>query len=224
MAPVPGGCGTDLARSPRRYPPRGLDADVNVRIHSSFLRHARTLALAAAGVLVACIPATAQSSGDGGPWWSVSASAAGARLTCDFCDPARDLGAAVDLAMGVHVGSAARFGIAAGGWSHVQDETRESVLRAGLTGQIHPITGSGFHLIGGLGWSGYRAGDLASDVVRVSLGAGWDLPIPVGERWRVGSMVLLDAASFGGLRGGETPVASEVGLSVMRFGVYVRRR
>ena len=182
------------------------------------------MAFVAVGVLAVSLPASAQETNDGGPWWSVSASAAGARLTCDFCDPARDLGAAVDLAMGIHIGPHARVGIAAGGWSHVQDETRESVVRAGLTGQIHPVAGSGFHLIGGLGWSGYRAGDLASDVVRVSLGAGWDLPVPVGDRWRIGNVVLLDAASFGGLRGGETPVASEVGLSVVRFGVYVRRR
>ena len=110
----------------------------------------------------------------------------------------------------------------AGGYGPCRDDPAR--LARASPGMDGTIAGSGFHLIGGLGWSGYRAGDLASDVVRVSLGAGWDLPIPVGERWRVGSMVLLDAASFGGLRGGETPVASEVGLSVVRFGVYVRRR
>jgi len=161
---------------------------------------------------------------DRGSWWAVGVGAGGTRLTCDFCDAARDVGGSVDFAMGLRAGAQGRLGIEVGGWSHHQEDVRESVLRAGVVGQLHPRPGSGLHLIGGLGWSGYRASDLASDVVRVSLGVGWDLPIPVGSRWTVGNSLVLDAASFGRLRSGETSVAGEVGFSVLRFGAYVRRR
>ena len=107
-------------------------------------------------------------------------------------------------------------------WTHGDGEVRESVYRAGLTAQLHPRAGSGLHVLAGLGWSGYRAEGFGYDAARLTLGAGWDLPL--GGPWVLGNSVTLDAASFGSLRNEAAQVASSVGLSVVRFGVYIRRQ
>ena len=148
--------------------------------------------------------------------------AAGTRLTCDLCERGRDLGPSVELAAGTYAGEGFRVGVDGGMWSHLQDDVREAVYRAGITAQVHPRSGSGLYLAGGLGWSGYRSGSFRIDTPRVSVGAGWDLPLASG--WVVGNSVLLDAASFGSLKNGSVAVARGVGLSVVRFGVYLRRR
>ncbi len=147
--------------------------------------------------------------------------AGSARLTCDLCQPARDLGPSLDVVVGTFAAPTLRLGVEGGLWTHVDGEVRETVYRAGVQAALHPRVGSGFHLIGGLGWSGYRAEAFGYDAARLTLGVGWDLPIP--GPWIVGNSVTLDAASFGSLRNESTAVARDVGLSVVRFGVYVRR-
>ena len=72
------------------------------------------------------------------------------------------------------------------------------------------------------GGPGYRAEGFGYDAARLTLGAGWDLPL--GGPWVLGNSVTLDAASFGSLRNEAAQVASSVGLSVVRFGVYIRRQ
>ena len=80
------------------------------------------------------------------------------RLSCTICDPARELGPAVGAALGTYANPNLRVGIEGGLWANDDGDVRETVYRAGLAAQLHPRPGSGLHLSGGLGWSGYRAG------------------------------------------------------------------
>jgi hypothetical protein len=155
-------------------------------------------------------------------WWRVSVEAGGARLTCDLCDRRRDLGGALSVAFGAHASSSVRVGVEGGGWTRKEDGVRESVHEAGIVAEIHPWPERGLHLVGGLGWSGFRAGDFSLDAPRVRVGAGWDFPVTAS--WVVGNRVVLDAASFASLEGEGASVARSVGLSVVRFGVYARHR
>ena len=157
-----------------------------------------------------------------GTWWTVSVEAAGARLTCDLCDRSRDLGAGVGASFGSYASPALRLGVDGSVWSHRAGDVRERVWAAGIVAELHPRVGSGLHLIGGAGWSGYRAGGFSHDAPSIRLGLGWDLPLSAG--WVVGNRVVLDAASFGSLDADGTTVAGAVGLSVLRFGLYLRHR
>jgi hypothetical protein len=170
-------------------------------------------------------------SAPGGMWWSVSAAAGGARLACDICDPTRDAGPALEGAIGTYASPAVRVGVDAGAWTFREDDFRETILTAGVVAEVHPRRGSGLHLIGGLGWSGYRANDtdpapdqegFQYDGVRLRLGAGWDLPLT--SSWSAGNRVTVDAASLGTLKDEGTPIARSVGLSVVRFAIYLRHR
>lgn len=143
-------------------------------------------------------------------------------LSCTICDPERELGPAVSAAFGTYANRVLRVGLEAGGWAHDDGDIREKVYRAGVVAQLHPRPGSGLHIVGGLGWSGYRAELYTYDAVRMTLGAGWDLPLT--GSWIVGNRVLLDAASFGSLQNEQGAVATSVGLSVLTLGIYVRRR
>ena len=188
----------------------------------------RTLCLA---LLTLALPADVSGQGVAAPgtgflrgdsWWSVTLSVAAARLTCDLCEPSRDVGPSLDVVVGAFAGPHLRVGLEGGVWSHGGEELRESVYRAGVTGQLHPTPGSGLHALAGVGWSGYRAGTFAYDAARLTVGAGWDFP--QGDEWVVGGSVTLDAASFGSLANEAEEVAQAVGLSVVRFGIYVRRQ
>lgn len=188
------------------------------------LKHARAL-FAVGCVLFAttaapAIAQTAQSAG--GVWWEVSAGAGGTRLTCPLCDPKRELGPAIGGALGAYANPRLRLGIEGGGWTKRDDGDRETVYRAGLVSQLHPRPNSGLHVIAGLGWSGYRTEEITYDAVRLTLGAGWDLPLT--RAWSVGNRLTVDASSHAALKEGETEIANPVGLSVLRFGVYLRKR
>jgi len=170
-------------------------------------------------------------SGPSGMWWSLSAAAAGARLACDICDPTRDAGPALEVAIGTHASPQVRVGVDAGAWTFRDDDFRERIITAGVVAEVHPRPGSGLHLIGGLGWSGYRANvvDPAPDQLgfeydglRLRLGAGWDLPLTTS--WSVGNRLTVDASSLGTLKDEEVPIARSVGLSVVRFAIYLRHR
>ncbi len=167
----------------------------------------------------------------GGMWWSASAAAAGARLACDICDPTRDAGPALEAAVGTYASSAVRVGIDGGWWTFREDDFREQVMTAGVVAEVHPRPGSGLHLIGGLGWSGYRANDtdpapdqkgFSYDALRLRLGVGWDLPLT--SSWSVGNRVTLDASSLGTLKDEDETIARAVGLSVVRVAIYLRHR
>ncbi len=184
----------------------------------------RTALIAASLAAAAFLPSAlrAQSGEASGLWWAASVQAGGSRLTCDVCDPSRDLGGALEAAVGSYASPQVRVGVEFGGWTRKEDGIREDVYSAGVVAEVHPAPTRGFHLVGGLGWAGYRAGDFTVDAPRVRLGAGWDFPIT--DSWLVGNRILLDAGSFATLTNDGDSVANDVGLSVVRFGVYVRHR
>ena len=166
-----------------------------------------------------------------GLWIEASLGAAGARLTCDICDPSRDRGQTLGLAFGTRANDATRVGVDLGGFTFRDGDFRESVFTAGIHAAVYPTPQSGLHLVGGLGWTGYRAGDVdaepdddgfAYDAVRLRLGLGWDFPLTSG--WDVGNQLLLDASSLGTLNDEGSPIAESVGLSVVRFSIHLRRR
>ena len=113
------------------------------------------------------------------------------------------------------------MGVEGGGWSHDDDGEREKVYRAGVVAQLSPLLGRGLYLLGGFGWSGYRAGGFRYDAPRISVGAGWDLPVTGG--WIIGSQLVLDASSFGSLKNEEDIVARRVGLSTIRLSIHLRQ-
>ena len=154
--------------------------------------------------------------------WGFTFGAGGTRLTCDICQPSRDLGPSVDVMVGAYASPDLRVGIEAGGWTHDDDGVRETVYRAGVVSHLVPIRGRGLFLAGGFGWTRYTAEGFSYDAPRVSVGAGWDLPFVPG--WVIGNQLMLDAASWGSLKNEDTTVARRVGLSTLRVSVHVRKR
>lgn len=158
----------------------------------------------------------------GSVWFAASVGGAGARLTCDLCQPARDLGPSINLSIGAYASPRIRVGIEGGWWSHDEGDSRESVYRAGIVAHLIPNADKGLYLLGGFGWSGYRVESFRYDAPRLTLGVGWDLPLT--DRWAVGNSLTLDAASFGTLKNDEATLARSVGLSLVRLSVGIRRR
>lgn len=155
-------------------------------------------------------------------WAEVTIGGAGARLTCDLCQTARDVGPAITLAVGAYASPQLRVGLEAGRWTYEDQAVREHVHTFGLVAHLIPNTRRGLYFLGGIGWSGYRAGDFSYDAPRVTVGAGWDLPIH--GRWVVGNVVAIDAASFAALKNENLTVARNVGLSSVRVSLQLRRR
>ena len=156
-----------------------------------------------------------------GTWWEVAAGAGSGRITCEICDPSRESGWAASLAVGSYANAGLRVGLEGSAWTAEERNGRESVYGAGVVLQLHPRPRSGLHVVGGLGWSGYRAEGNQYDAARLTLGAGWDLPL-FGS-WTVGNRLVLDAASHFPLRGGEAVVEPAAGLSVLKWHIYLRK-
>lgn len=183
-------------------------------------------ALALALGLGPAAPVAAQTgsdaSGDSGRWWALTVGAGSTRFTCDLCTPERDSGPWAGLAIGASASEAVKVGVEGGFWTHLDDGTREWVWRAGVVAHVYPRAGSGLHLIGGGGWAAYRAEEVRYDAGRLTVGVGWDLPLTPG--WLVGNSITLDAASFGSLKNERVTIDRDVGVSVLRIGVFLKRR
>lgn len=157
-----------------------------------------------------------------GVWWSAGLGAGAVHFTCDLCAGDRDTGPLLRFAVGSEARSGLRVGVTAGGWTHVDGDVRETIYQAGLIARLEPTPGGRFHLIGGLAWTGYRAGDFDYDAPSLTLGAGLDFPVT--GPWLLSNALLLDAASFARLRNDGEVAARDVGLSVLRLEVSVLRR
>ncbi len=157
-----------------------------------------------------------------GYWWAATVGAGSTRFTCDLCTQARDTGPWAGLAIGASASEAVKVGVEGGFWTHLDGDTREWVYRGGIVAHVYPRAGSGLHLIGGAGWSAYRADEFRHDAGRLSVGLGWDLPLTPG--WVVGNTLILDASSFGSLKKEQVAIDRDVGVSVLRIGVFVKRR
>lgn len=157
-----------------------------------------------------------------GLWWSFGVGGGSARLTCDICTADRDPGMTFQVALGARAREDLDVGIEAGGWTRDDGGVRETARRVDLRGILRPWQNSGFHVIGGLGWVGYEAGDLTYDAAALSAGVGWDFPF--SGRWRIGNRLLLDAASWGSFRNDGDVAADDVSLSIARLEVVLTRR
>lgn len=181
------------------------------------LHGAATLGL----LLIAAAPG-AGAQGQSRLWYELTVGGAGARLTCDYCAPARDVGAAAALAVGAYAGARVRVGVELSRWTYRDQDVRERIKGVGVVAHLVPDPERGLYLLGGAGWTAYRAGEFAYDAPRITVGLGWD--IPAFGQWVVGNVVALDAASFGALRNAGVTVVRDVGLSAVRASVQLRRR
>ncbi len=155
-------------------------------------------------------------------WYGLTVGGAGTRLTCDLCQPTRDIGPALTVAAGAYGADQLRVGLELSAWTHEQAGVRDKLYGLGIVAHLVPDPSRGLYLLGGFGWSGYRAGDLSYDAPRVTVGLGWD--VPAFGSWVVGNVVSLDGSAFVPIRNdGETAVR-DVGLSSLRFAVQLRKR
>lgn len=157
-----------------------------------------------------------------GIWYELTIGGAAGRLTCDICQASWDAGPAVTATMGGYAGRKLRVGLEFSRWSHKDAAVREQTYGLGVVGHLSPNPARGLYLVGGIGWTGYRAGDFSYDAPRLTIGAGWDLP--AFGRYVVGNVVTFDAASFAPLKNGNATVINSVGLSAIRGAVQLRRR
>ena len=190
-----------------------------------------TTAVAIVSILTALGPVavSAQASGapDGEPfgdalWWSVGVGGGSVGLTCDICTRDRDTGVTAQLGLGARARSDVDIGLELGIWTRDDDGVRASARRIDLRAIHRPFDDSGFHVIGGLGWVGYEAGDLTYDAVALSVGVGWDFPL--SGRWRIGNRLLIDAASYGSFVNAGAVAVEVVSLSIARLEVVLLRR
>ena len=208
-----------------------LRADRPARLFQIALAAALTFLLTAAAPLagqaavgsgaIAADPSNSET-GSSNYWWALTLGAGSTRFTCDLCTPERDAGPWAGLAIGADASEAVRVGVEGGFWTHLDGNTREWVYRAGIVAHVNPRENSGLHLIGGGGWTAYRAEEIRYDSGRITDGMGWDLPLTPGGL--VGNTVTLDAASFGSLKNERVTVDRDVGVSVLRLGVFIKRR
>lgn len=154
-------------------------------------------------------------------WYGGSIGRAGNRVTCDICTTSRDYGLAIAIAAGTYARPQLRVGIEGARWSFDGAGVDESVLSLGVVAHLLPDVRRGLYLLGGIGWSGYRAGDFAYDAPRATVGVGWDRVVAGGVS--VGALLALDAASFGAIRTEDATVARDVGLSSIRLALQLRR-
>lgn len=168
------------------------------------------------------LEASAQAEPGSGIWWSVGLGAGAARFTCELCARDRDTGPLLRLAVGSEARPGLRIGVTGGGWTHVDDDVRETIYQAGLMAKLEVRRGSRLHLIGGLSWSGFRADDFGYDAASLTVGAGLDFPIT--GPWVASNDLVLDAASFGRLRNDGELAVRDVALSVLRLEVSLVRR
>jgi len=176
----------------------------------------------AAPVHSAVVTSTPEESFLDGLWWSFGVGGGSVRLTCDICTTDRDPGVTFQLGVGARAREDLDVGIEAGAWTRDDGGVRETARRLDLRAILRPWQNSGFHVIGGVGWVGYEAGDLSYDAAALSAGLGWEFPF--SGRWTIGNRVLLDAASWGSFSNDSGVAAEDVSLSIARLEVVLTRR
>jgi hypothetical protein len=197
--------------------------------HGSPHRYRRRLALLLGAVALAVAPsrAVAQSAAQAAPanaglWYEVTLGGAGSRLACSICSAHRDLGAVITGALGAYASPKLRVGLELSRWTYRDVGVREMTSGIGLVAHMKPSARSRLYLLGGAGWTSYRASDYTFGAPRASVGIGYD--VPLAGAWVAGNVLTMDLAAFGKLRNESVTVVDNVGLSAIRMAVQLRRR
>lgn len=196
-------------------------------------RHRRRFAVLLAAAVLAIAPARAraqaapQAAPQGAPanaglWYEVTLGGAGSRLACSICSAHRDLGAVITGALGAYASPTLRVGLELSRWTYRDVGVREMTSGIGLVAHMKPSARSRLYLLGGAGWTSYRASDYTFGAPRASVGVGYD--VPLAGAWVAGNVLTMDLAAFGKLRNEGVTVVENVGLSAIRMAVQLRRR
>ena len=196
-------------------------------------RHRRRFAVLLAAAVLAIAPARAraqaapQAAPQGAPanaglWYEVTLGGAGSRLACSICSAHRDLGAVITGALGAYASPTLRVGRELSRWTYRDVGVREMTSGIGLVAHMKPSARSRLYLLGGAGWTSYRASDYTFGAPRASVGVGYD--VPLAGAWVAGNVLTMDLAAFGKLRNESVTVVENVGLSAIRMAVQLRRR
>lgn len=187
-----------------------------LRVHQ-FQRFCLGLALAAL-----CVPLASRAQDRSRLWYEATVGGAGARLSCGICAAQRDVGAAVTGAIGAYASPKLRVGLELSRWSYLDNGVREHTSGLAVVAHYLPAQNGRLYLLGGAGWTKYRAAEFRYDAPRVTLGVGYDLP--AFGKFVVGNVVAMDLAAFGELRNGDITLVENVGMSAVRAAVQLRRR
>ncbi len=184
------------------------------------MRHRTQAAMVAAALLGLSVPLQAQNN-NGGISIAVGAGAGWARVSCDICQTARDLGPSAF----VRVGTLIRPGLLVAGeatvWTHEVEDARENLGALMAVLYVHPNQGP-LYVKGGLGYAGYRAGeDLALNSVGLQVGAGYELRL---AGFAVNNFVNLISSSLGNLKNENITIAEDVSTTLLQFGVGLTLR
>lgn len=155
-------------------------------------------------------------------WYEVTLGGSGARLSCGICSAHRDVGAALTGAVGAYASPTLRVGLELSRWTYRDAGVREHTSGVGVALHYTPDPRGRIYLLGGAGWTTYRASDYRYDAPRLTVGMGYD--VPAFGRVVFGNVVAMDLAAFGRLRNGAIPIAENVGMSAVRVALQVRRR
>lgn len=196
-------------------------------------RHRRRFAVLLAAAVLAIAPARARAqaapqaapqgaTANAGLWYEVTLGGAGSRLACSICSAHRDLGAVITGALGAYASPTLRVGLELSRWTYRDVGVREMTSGIGLVAHMKPSARSRLYLLGGAGWTSYRASDYTFGAPRASVGVGYD--VPLAGAWVAGNVLTMDLAAFGKLRNEGVTVVENVGLSAIRMAVQLRRR
>ena len=196
-------------------------------------RHRRRFAVLLAATVLAIAPARARAqaapqaapqgaTANAGLWYEVTLGGAGSRLACSICSAHRDLGAVITGALGAYASPTLRVGLELSRWTYRDVGVREMTSGIGLVAHMKPSARSRLYLLGGAGWTSYRASDYTFGAPRASVGVGYD--VPLAGAWVAGNVLTMDLAAFGKLRNESVTVVENVGLSAIRMAVQLRRR
>lgn len=196
-------------------------------------RRRRRFAVLLAATVLAIAPARARAqaapqaapqgaTANAGLWYEVTLGGAGSRLACSICSAHRDLGAVITGALGAYASPTLRVGLELSRWTYRDVGVREMTSGIGLVAHMKPSARSRLYLLGGAGWTSYRASDYTFGAPRASVGVGYD--VPLAGAWVAGNVLTMDLAAFGKLRNEGVTVVENVGLSAIRMAVQLRRR
>lgn len=183
-------------------------------------------------VIVTCAlapqPLGAQSDIDRrGVWFAVEAGAGWARVSCDICKANRDLAPTLGLAIGATMTPSLLIGAEAMAWRATEGPVTELFGAVGLAAYWYPNPARPLQLKGGIAYASYRATDeehaLTGSAVGPLLGLSYEWPL--SRSLGLAPFVSLHIASLSGeLAFDREPIASNLSLAALHFGVTLIRR